>query len=58
MFPDTVLILGGEFNSPGIDWSSGCLTESYLTASFRESLLLLFQDFQLEQIYIVTEPTI
>jgi len=44
-----------DFNSPGIDWSSGCLTESYLTATFRESLLLLSQDFLLEQ--IVTEPT-
>jgi len=41
IFPDTVLILGGDFNSPGIDWSSGCLTESYLTATFRESLFLL-----------------
>ena len=48
MFPDAVLILGGDFNSPGIDWSSGCLTESYLPAAFRESLILLSQDFLLE----------
>ena len=27
MFPDAVLILGGDFNSPGIDWSSGCVTD-------------------------------
>ena len=55
MFPDAVLILGGDFNSPEIDWSSGCLTESYLPAAFRESLILLSQDFLLEQ--IVTDPT-
>ena len=55
MFPDTVLILGGDFNCPGIDWCSGDLTESYLSASFRESLIMLSQDFLLEQ--IVTEPT-
>jgi len=55
MFPDTVLILGGDFNCPGIDWGSGDLTESYISVSFRESLIVLSQDFLLEQ--IVTEPT-
>ena len=55
MFPDAVLILGGDFNSPGIYWSSGCLTESYFPAAFRESLILLSQDFLLEQ--IVSKPT-
>ena len=55
MFLDAIPILGGDFNSTGIDWFSGCLTESYLSAVFRESLILLSQDFLLEQ--IVTEPT-
>jgi len=28
----------------GIDWSSGCLIESYLLAAYRESLILLSQN--------------
>jgi len=44
------LFLGGDFNCPGIDWGSGDLTELYISASFRESLIVLSQDFLLEQI--------
>jgi len=44
-----------RFVGGGIDWGSGDLTESYLSASFKESLIILSQDFLLEQ--IVTEPT-
>jgi len=48
MCPDAVLIFGGDFNTPGINWSFVCLTESsYL---HRESLS---ENFLLEQ--IVTE---
>jgi len=54
-YPDTPLILGGDFNCPGIDWSTGNLTESYLPAHFREFLLEFVQDFLLEQ--IVLNPT-
>jgi len=54
-YPDTPLILGGDFNCPGIDWSTRNFTESCLPAHFRESLLEFAQDFLLEQ--IVLNPT-
>ena len=28
-FPHAQIILGGDFNSPGIDWEQGTLTDSY-----------------------------
>ena len=49
------ILLGGDFNCPGIDWEHGTLTESYLSHSFREKLLEFVQDFQLDQ--LVTFPT-
>jgi len=54
-FPSAVILLGGDFDCPGIQWSSGRLTHSYLPANFRESLIIFAQDFLLEQIII--EPT-
>ena len=54
-FPDIALLLGGDFNCPGIDWRTGNLTESYLPLLFRESLIEFAQDFLLEQ--IILEPT-
>ena len=55
-FPDILLLLGGDFNCPGIDWCSGNLTESHVSLLFRESLIIEFaQDFLLEQ--IILEPT-
>ena len=53
-YPDLVL-LGGDFNCPGIDWCSGNLTESHVSLLFRESLIEFAQDFLLEQ--IILEPT-
>ena len=47
--------MGGDFNCPGIEWSTGSLTDSYLPVNFRESLIVFAQDFFLEQ--IITEPT-
>ena len=49
------LLLGGDFNCPGIDWSTGNLIESYLPLIFRKSLIEFAQDFLLEQ--IILEPT-
>ena len=54
-FPGTTLLLGGDFNYLGIDWNTGNLTDSYLPASFRKSLIKFAQDFLLEQ--VVFEPT-
>ena len=54
-FPGTTLLLGGDFNCPGIDWNTGNLIDSYLPAPFRESLIEFAQDFLLEQ--VVFEPT-
>ena len=50
-----MLLLGGDFNCPGIDWCTYNLTESYLSGLFRESLIEFAQDSLLEQ--IVLEPT-
>ena len=54
-YPHSKILLGGDFNCPGIDWEHGTLTESYLSHPFREKLLELVQDFQLDQ--LVTFPT-
>ena len=47
-FPTTMIVLGGDFNCPGVDWSSGSLMDSYVTLTFRESLITLAHDFMLE----------
>ena len=47
--------MGGNFNCPGIGWSTGNLIDSYSPASFHKSLIEFVQDFLLEQ--IVFEPT-
>ena len=54
-YPHSKILLGGDFNCPGIDWEHGTLTESYRSHSFREKLLEFVQDFQLDQ--LVTFPT-
>jgi len=38
-FPNAFILLGGDFNCPGINWSDGTLLESYLPAATREALL-------------------
>ena len=55
MFPHVQIILGGDFNCPGIDWEHGTLTDSYVPCYFREKLISLSQDTQLFQ--MVTFPT-
>ena len=38
-YPMTKIFLGGDFNSPGINWSDGTLSDSYVSISFREKLI-------------------
>ena len=52
--PDIPLLLGGNFNRPGIDWDTGGLTELHLPLLFQESLIEFAHDFLLEQ--IILEP--
>ena len=54
-FPTTMIILGGDFNCPGVDWVSGSLVDSYVTATFRKSLIALAHNSMLEQ--VVIRPT-
>ena len=53
-FPTTMIILG-DFNCPGVDWVSGSLVDSYVTATFRKSLIALAHNSMLEQ--VVIRPT-
>ena len=55
MYPSAQVILGGDFNAPGIIWSNKSLTTSYISKQFRASLIALTDKFMLEQ--IVTQPT-
>ena len=54
-YPTAKIFLGGDFNSPGINWSSGAITNSYVSVSFREKLIEVSEEFHLEQ--LVLEPT-
>ena len=54
-FPTAKIILGGDFNAPGIDWPNRTLLESYVSTAFREKLLFIAEEFHLEQ--IVSIPT-
>ena len=54
-FPRAQIILGGDFNSPSIDWEHGTLLDSYVPCHLREKLISLSQDTQMFQ--IVTFPT-
>ena len=54
-YPTAKIFLGGDFNSPGINWSDGTLSESYVSVSFRERLIAVTDEFHLEQ--LVLEPT-
>ena len=55
MYPSARIILGGDFNSPGINWLNKSLTTSYIIKQFRETLVALTDEFMLEQ--IVTQQT-
>jgi len=37
--PHTQIILGGDFNCPGIDWENSTLTDSYVSCQFCEKLI-------------------
>ena len=50
-----MVLLGGDFNCPGIDWFTGLLIDSYLSRTSQESLISFAHDFLLEQIN--TTPT-
>jgi len=39
-FPESVILLGGDFNRPGIEWFSVTLTDSYEPKCFQESLIM------------------
>ena len=54
-FPASIIYLGGDFNCPGIDWAHGCLTDSYISASFRERLVTISNNLFLDQ--VITVPT-
>ena len=54
-YPTVKVLLGGDFNSPGINWHHKVLLDSYVPASFREKLLEMAEDFHFEQ--LVTTPT-
>ena len=54
-YPNAFVILGGDFNCPGVDWHHGTLTESYVSRHFRQQLLTLSQDAHMSQ--LVTFPT-
>ena len=54
-YPTAKIFLGGDFNSPGINSSSGSIANSHVSASFRKKLFEVSQEFHLEQ--LVLEPT-
>ena len=55
MFPPAKIIIGGDFNAPGINWSNKSLSVSYANKQFWESLVSFTNKFMLEQ--IVFQPT-
>jgi len=55
-YPNSKIIIAGDFNCPGIDWEhSFLLSKTHISRFLREKLLSFSQDFQLNQ--IVTFPT-
>ena len=53
--PTAKLLLGGDFNSPGINYHHKTLLDSHVSASFKEKLLEVAEEFHIEQ--LVTTPT-
>ena len=41
-FPESVILLGGDFNCAGIEWFSVTLTDSYVPKCLRESMIIMF----------------
>ena len=54
-FPSSKIVLGGDFNCPGIDWLGHILLDSYVPISLRERLIRFLDDFHSTP--IVTFPT-
>ena len=54
-YPDAILMLGGDFNLPGIDWQSMSHVPSRPKKAESELLLSTIQDFHMDQLN--TEPT-
>ena len=50
IFPLAKIIIGGDFNAPGINWSNKSLSVSYVSKHFWESLVAFTNVFMLEQI--------
>ena len=51
-FPGAKIILGGDFNFPGIDCSTGTLFESYISPTLRDTLITTMDDFLMQQVVI------
>ena len=47
LIPNAKIILGGDFNSPGIDWQTGTFVDSYISTFLRETLIEIADDYQL-----------
>jgi len=54
-FPHSQIILGGDFNCPGINWQNGTLLNLYVSCHFQEKLIPLSQNNCYFQ--VVTFPT-
>ena len=54
-YPHVQLLIGGDFNCPGVDWSDGSLINSYIPTPFHERLIEIADDLRLDQ--IVKAPT-
>ena len=54
-FPGAKIILGGDLNCPGVDWSTGTLTESHISLTLRDTLITAMDDCLMQQ--VVTFPT-
>ena len=53
------IILGGDFNCPGIDWhtAAGTLNDSYVSVFLRESLMELADDYQQQVVTFQQDKT-
>ena len=49
-YPTAKIFLGGKFNSPGIHWSNSSITDSYVSTSCREKLIVVSEEFYQEKL--------
>ena len=45
-YPIAKIFLGGDFNSSGINWSNSSIIDSYVSKSFREKFIEVFEEFR------------